>query len=76
MFMTSVFYSLRLLTITCVAIICISFCLSFPKYIFMSCIASYVVESVHFYTKAFMFIWNILFENDFPFEEHNDFIHN
>jgi hypothetical protein len=40
------------------------------------CIAGHVAEFVKLYTKAFMFLWNILFENDFPFKEPSNFIHN
>jgi len=44
-------------------------------YIQIICIAICVTDFVSFYTEAFMFPLNILFERNCPFEENNNFIH-
>jgi len=36
---------------------------------------SHAAEFVNFYTKEFKFLWNVLSENDSPYEELTNFIH-
>jgi len=59
------------ISVTCITVNCAEFFLSFLKYLFISYVQLAISHSKFLYQSAFMFLWNILFENDSPFEEHS-----
>jgi hypothetical protein len=63
-------------TIAWVAVKCYAMrFLSCPKYTFVSCVSSWVTESVNSDVKTLVFLWYVLFEKDPSFVQNNNLSH-